>query len=110
LELGRNRIPKETDRVAMANITIRPKWEWKTHPCPKCGENTLEYDGSVKWRSGPRPGRNLATKRPVGFSPRADFEIAHYFHCASCERGFYDPVDTRRPRLFVERDAAEKGS
>jgi hypothetical protein len=68
----------------------------------------LEYDGSVKWRSGPRPGRALATKGPVGFSPRADFDIAHYFHCAGCETQFYDPVDGRRPRLFVERGAAEQ--
>ncbi len=94
----------------MAKIMIRPKWDWATYPCPECGEQTLEYDGSVKWRSGPRPGRELATRGPVGLSPRADFEIAHYFHCVGCETKFYDPVHSSRPRLFVERSAAEQDS
>jgi hypothetical protein len=83
-------------------ITIRPKWEWRTHPCPECGQEALVYDGSVKWRSGPQPGRELATLGPLGFSPRADYEIAHYFHCAGCGVALYDPVDGRRPYLYVE--------
>ena len=91
----------------MPGIKIRPKWEWRTHPCPECGQQALEYDGSVKWRSGPRPGRKLATKGPVGFSPRADFETAHYFHCETCGMEFYDSVDSYRPRLFVESRAAK---
>ena len=86
----------------MRTVAIGPRYEWETHPCPECGRETLEYDGSVKWGHGPRPGRDLATKGPVGFSPRADFEIAHYFHCEECGMEFYDPVDSRRPRLFRE--------
>ena len=87
----------------MRTTTITPKWEWETYPCPDCEQETLEYDGSVKWSHGPRPGRKLATRGTVGFSPRADFEIAHYFHCGKCKTKFYDPVDSSCPRLFRER-------
>ena len=88
-------------------VMIGPRWEWRTHPCPECGQQKLAYDGSVKWRSGPRPGRRLATKGLVGFSPRADTEMAHYFHCTACGTRFVDAVDSYRPCLFVERGAAE---
>jgi hypothetical protein len=86
----------------LSKISIRPKWQWDTVPCPECGEQKMAYDGSVKWRSGPRPGRELATKGPIGFSPRADFEIAHYLHCRACHQAFFDPVDGNRPHLLVE--------
>jgi hypothetical protein len=64
-------------------------------PCPVCGEYQLVYDGSVRWRSGTRPPRSLATKGPMGFSPRADYENAHYLHCQSCETKFIDHSDHR---------------
>ncbi len=87
-------------------ITLRPKWDWQSHPCPECGQQALEYDGSVKWSHGSRPGRTLATKKPIGFSPRADFEIAHYFHCTACGAAFYDAVDSYRPYLHLEKHTA----
>jgi predicted RNA-binding Zn-ribbon protein involved in translation (DUF1610 family) len=88
-------------------ISIKPRWDWNTHPCPQCGQQALAYDGSVRWRSGRRPGRELATKGPVGFSPRADYETAHYFHCTACGAALVDPVDGRRPHLSVDRRAAK---
>lgn len=92
----------------MSPIMIGPKWDWSTYPCPECGQQALEYDGSVKWRSGPRPGRKLATKKPIGFSPRADFDIAHYFHCENCGAKLYDAMDSYRPYLSIEKDAANQ--
>ena len=89
----------------LVNVLVRPGLVWWLEAeqfCPECGEQKLHYDGSVKWRSGPPPGRSLATTEPVGFSPRADFEIAHYFHCASYGTLFYDPVDGSRPYLSIE--------
>ncbi len=82
-----------------------PKWEWRKEPCPQCGQRALEYDGSVGWSEGPRPGRKLATKEPLGFSSRADFEAAHYFHCTNCGAEFYDPIDDYRPVLYTEKRA-----
>ena len=86
----------------------RPKWDVNTQPCPKCNRTSLVFDGSVKWRSGPRPPRELATKGCLGSSPRADFDVAHYLHCANCLARFYDLVDGRKPRLQVEKEADEK--
>ena len=64
-------------------------------PCPVCAEPRLVYDGSVRWRSGPRPPRSLATKGSLGTSPRADYENAHYLHCQNCATKLIDHSDHR---------------
>lgn len=79
-----------------------PKWKIEDVPCPVCGQNTLVYDGSVKWRSGSRPPRLLARKDSLGSSPRADFEIAHYLHCTNCSTLLYDYMDIDEARLHIE--------
>jgi hypothetical protein len=93
----------------MGTITIRPEWDGQRMACPACGTGALAYEGSVRWRSGPRPGRELATKGPVGFAPRGDFETAHDFPCEGCGGRFYDAVDGSRPRLSVEGRRGEQG-
>jgi hypothetical protein len=82
-----------------------PRWDVNAQPCPNCGEKALVYDGSVKWRSGSRPPRSLATKGSLGSSPRADFEIVHYLHCANCQTHYYDYINGRKPQLTVDREA-----
>lgn len=89
---------------------LGPKWDVQSQPCPKCSRLELVFDGSVKWRSGPRPPRELAATSQIATSPRADFEMAHYFHCAHCSTCFYDPLDGHKPHLILEKNqaAAEK--
>lgn len=69
--------------------------------CPKCGEDSLVYDGMLVWRSGPRPPRKLARKE-VGFSPRADYERERIYHCARCKAEFFEDMEQRRPHLYEE--------
>jgi len=90
----------------MTPLSIQPSWNWERYPCPVCGEQAIVYDGSVKWRSGDRPPRSLATKKELGFSPRADYELAHYFHCAHCGTPLVDFLDDRyEPHFRVERQS-----
>lgn len=82
-----------------------PQWDVKTYPCPACGEKALVYEGSVKWRQGPRPSRALAKKERFGCRPTAGLNQVHYFHCGSCSTLFYDSGDGRIPHLNVEKEA-----
>jgi hypothetical protein len=77
------------------------KWDWQSYPCPHCQQQGLVYDGSVIWSNGPRPPRGLATKAGFPGYRRADFEVAHYFHCGRCGTNFYDQ-GLGRPGLRVE--------
>ena len=81
-----------------------PEWDIKTYPCPNCGEKQLVYEGSVKWRSGPRPSRTLAKKDRFGCLPTAGLNQVHYFHCAACTTLFYDSSNGRVPHLNVEKE------
>jgi predicted RNA-binding Zn-ribbon protein involved in translation (DUF1610 family) len=67
----------------------------KHYPCPKCGQQSLVYDGMLVWRSGPRPPRKMARKE-VGFSPRADYERERLYHCQQCGTEFYEDMEQRR--------------
>lgn len=69
--------------------------------CPKCGENSLIYDGMLVWRSGPRPPRSLARKK-VGFSPRADYERERIYHCDQCSAEFWEDMERGLPHLYEE--------
>ncbi len=69
--------------------------------CPKCGQQSLVYDGTLVWRSGPRPPRELA-RTTVGFLPRADYELERLYHCLHCGAEFYADVEQRQPHLYEE--------
>jgi DNA-directed RNA polymerase subunit RPC12/RpoP len=74
-------------------------------PCPHCGERRLEYDGIVRWRSGPRPPRSLARPRDqLGFSPRADYDESAYYHCHSCGTEFIDHLVSSYAPLSLQAE------
>jgi len=75
------------------------------YPCPQCGEHRLVYDGWLAWRSGPRPLRQWASKRPLPFSPRADRERERCYHCEHCGVEFFEDMETTRINLYVEGGA-----
>ena len=78
-------------------------WDVGAYACPQCGEKALVYEGSVKWRSGPRPSRALAKKERFGCWPASGLNQVHYFHCDNCATLFYDSGDGRVPHLNVEK-------
>jgi hypothetical protein len=79
-----------------------PKWNVNLCPCPNCGEKALVYEGSVSWRTGPRPSRGLARKERFGCFPAPAPNQVHYFHCANCGALFYDSANGRVPHLYLE--------
>jgi hypothetical protein len=78
-------------------------WDVKAYACPNCGQKALVYEGSVKWRSGPRPSRALAKKERFGCRPASGLNQVFYFHCANCATLFYDSGNGRAPHLNVEK-------
>ncbi|MBN1580072.1 MAG: hypothetical protein JXA89_05175 [Anaerolineae bacterium] len=59
----------------------------------------------MRWRSGPRPPRKLATPRErLGVSPRADYDESAYYHCVGCGTQFIDHLASPHglSRLQVE--------
>jgi len=69
--------------------------------CPRCGQDSLIYDGMLVWRSGPRPPRESARKK-VGFSSRSDYERERIYHCGECGVEYWADADRRTPHLHEE--------
>ncbi|MBN2146633.1 MAG: hypothetical protein JW726_04555 [Anaerolineales bacterium] len=67
-----------------------------THPCPKCGQMSLVYDGMLAWTDGhPRPPRHLASKN-VTLSPRGNQEREDIYHCSHCGAEFFQDLEFHR--------------
>jgi hypothetical protein len=81
-----------------------PKWDVKAYACPNCGEKQLVYEGSVRWRHGPRPSRARAKKAYFSFFFMPASNQVHYFHCTGCGMLFYDLTNDFMPHLTVENE------
>ncbi len=79
----------------------RPKWNWDDYPCPQCKQQTLVYDGSVKWWSGPVP-RELTTKGASVFRLAQTMRAPTIFTVRAAGLNFTIPLTAANPVFLLK--------